>query len=117
MAVYGHAVPGGVEDSPTVTWIVPDPRASKAIIACTYLFVASYGPTWGPIGWIYPTEIVPLHIRSKVVSVATFFNWICNFSLTFFTPPGFQHIQWKVSISPKPLSQKLLSNACYYRST
>lgn len=41
MAVYGHAVPGGFDDISTVTWIVPDPAASKAVIACTYLFIAS----------------------------------------------------------------------------
>jgi hypothetical protein len=28
--------------------------------------------------------------------VATLANWACNFSLTFFTPPAFQHIQWRV---------------------
>jgi hypothetical protein len=48
-----------------------------------------------PIGWIYPSEIIPLYIRSKAVSLATLFNWACNFSLTFFTPPAFQNIQWR----------------------
>ena len=51
-AVYGHAVPGGVDGVSTVTWIVPHAGASKAIIACSYLFIASYASTWGPIGWI-----------------------------------------------------------------
>ena len=97
MAVYGHAVPGGVNKVSTVTWIVPHAGASKAVIALSYLFIATYAPTWGPVGWIYPAEIIPLHIRSKVVALATFFNWAGNFSLTFFTPPGFKNIQWKVS--------------------
>lgn len=96
MKVYGHAVPGGVNDVTTVTWIVDQPGPSKAIIACSYLFIATYAPTWGPIGWIYPVEIVPLNIRSKVVSLATFFNWAMNFALTFFSPPAFKNIQWKV---------------------
>lgn len=47
MAVYGHAVPGGLKGSKTVTWVVPHPTASKAIIACSYLFIATYAPTWG----------------------------------------------------------------------
>lgn len=47
------------------------------------------------MGWIYPSEIIPLYIRSKAVSLATLFNWACNFSLTFFTPPAFQNIQWR----------------------
>ncbi|KAJ5132056.1 hypothetical protein N7448_006214 [Penicillium atrosanguineum] len=96
MATYGHSVPGGLEGSPTVTWKVTNSKASKAIIACSYLFIATYAPTWGPLGWAYPPEIIPLYIRSKAVSLATFFNWGCNFALTFFTPPGFQNIQWRI---------------------
>ncbi|CAI7664464.1 unnamed protein product [Penicillium manginii] len=91
MATYGHYVPGGLPGSPTVTWKVTNPKASKALIACSYLFIATYAPTWGA----YPPEIIPLYIRSKAVSLSTFFNWGCNFALTFFTPPGFQNIQWK----------------------
>ncbi|KAJ5386912.1 hypothetical protein N7509_009453 [Penicillium cosmopolitanum] len=96
MATYGHYVPGGLPGSPTVTWKVTNPKASKALIACSYLFIATYAPTWGPLGWAYPPEIIPLYIRSKAVSLSTFFNWGCNFALTFFTPPGFQNIQWKL---------------------
>lgn len=36
---------------------------AKAVIACTYLFVASYAPTWGPVSWIYPPELFPLRVR------------------------------------------------------
>lgn len=52
-----------------------------------------------PMGWIYPPEVVPLYIRSKAVSLATSVNWAGNFSLTFFTPPAFKNIQWKVCAS------------------
>ena len=47
MATYGHYVPGGLNGSPTVTWKVTNSKASKAVIACSYLFIASYAPTWG----------------------------------------------------------------------
>jgi hypothetical protein len=49
MASYGHAVPGGLNGVSTVTWQVTNPRASKAIIACSYLFIATYAPTWGQV--------------------------------------------------------------------
>lgn len=98
MSTYGRPVPGGLEGSPTVTWIVEHDGASKAIIACSYLFVATYALTWGPAGWIYPSEIIPLYIRSKAVSMATLANWAGNFSLTFFTPPAFKNIQWRTYI-------------------
>ncbi|KAF2464244.1 putative sugar transporter [Lindgomyces ingoldianus] len=96
MAAYGHYIPGGLNGVKTIAWKVDSPLASKAIIASTYLFVFFYSTTWGPMGWIYPPEIVPLYIRSKSVSFATACNWAGNFALTFFTPPGFQHIQWRM---------------------
>ncbi|KAF2173795.1 hypothetical protein M409DRAFT_48719 [Zasmidium cellare ATCC 36951] len=98
MANYGHAVPGGLNGVPSVTWVVDSNAASKAVISCAYLFVASYALTWGPIGWVYPSEVLPMYIRSKVTSVGVGVNWIGNFALTFFTPPAFQNIQWRTFI-------------------
>lgn len=114
MATYGRPYPGGLNNVKSVTWVVENSGASKAIIACAYLFVASYALTWGyvhpavlqrnstnvspsPIGWLYPAEVLPLYIRSKATSIGVGVNWVGNFALTFFTPPAFQHIQWRVS--------------------
>jgi hypothetical protein len=47
MASYGKPVPDGLKGSPTVTWKVTNGKASKAIIACSYMFIAVYAPTWG----------------------------------------------------------------------
>ena len=48
---------------------------AKAVIACTYLFVASFAPTWGPVSWIYPPELYPLRVRGKAVALSTSANW------------------------------------------
>ncbi|KAF4632831.1 hypothetical protein G7Y89_g5293 [Cudoniella acicularis] len=72
--------------------------ASKAVVACTYLFVASYAPTWGPVSWIYPPELYPLRVRGKAVALATSANWAFNFALAYFVPPAFANITWKVYI-------------------
>lgn len=68
------------------------------MIACTYLFVASYAPTWGPVSWIYPPELYPLRLRGKAVALSTSSNWIFNFALSYFVPPAFENIQWKVYV-------------------
>lgn len=47
MKSFGEPVPGGLPGSPTVTWQVTNGKASKATIACTYMFIAVYAPTWG----------------------------------------------------------------------
>jgi hypothetical protein len=69
--------------------------ASKAVIACSYLFVASFAPTWGPVSWIYPPEPYPNHLRGKAVALSTSGNWAFNFALGYFVPPAFVSIRWK----------------------
>jgi hypothetical protein len=44
MGSYGKAVPD-IQGNANLTWEVNGPP-SKAAIACTYLFVATFAPTW-----------------------------------------------------------------------
>ena len=54
LASYGHyAGPNGVENTPEASWEVSG-APSKALIASSYLFVASYAPTWGPVSLHLP---------------------------------------------------------------
>ena len=71
---------------------------AKGLIACTYLFVASFAPTWGPVSWTYPPELFPLRLRGKGVALATSGNWAFNTALSLFTPPAFANIKWKTYI-------------------
>ena len=95
---YGHyAGPQGVDNTPEASWSISGPP-SKAVIACSYLFVASYAPTWGPVSWIYPPELYPLRVRGKAVALATSANWAFNFALGYFVPPAFVNIKWQTYI-------------------
>ncbi|KAI9769720.1 MAG: hypothetical protein M1835_006667 [Candelina submexicana] len=94
---YGTHVPEGLDGIKEASWSVNGPPA-KAVIACSYLFVASYAPTWGPVSWIYPPELYPLRVRGKAVALATSANWAFNFALGYFVPPAFVNIQWRVYI-------------------
>ena len=95
MANYGHYYDD--PNNSVVRWTVAGP-ASKAIIACSYLFVASFAPTWGPVSWIYVPELFGNRLRGKSNSVSTASNWAFNFALGYFTPPAFHNIQWKTYI-------------------
>ncbi|KAL6887164.1 sugar transporter domain-containing protein [Trichoderma longibrachiatum] len=100
MAQYGHHVPGGFDGSSAVTWTMDDDATSAkaAVIAFTYLLVATYSFTWAPISWCYPSEIYPIRLRGKAVSIATSANWILGFANNYYTPPAFQNIQWKTFV-------------------
>jgi len=98
LADWGHyAGPNGVNDVKEASWAVTG-SPSKAVIACSYLFVASYAPTWGPVSWIYPPELYPLRVRGKAVALATSANWAFNFALAYFVPPAFVNIQWRTYV-------------------
>lgn len=69
--------------------------ASSTIVACSYLFVASFATTWGPASWCYPVEIFPSKVRAKAVSLATASNWFWNSILAFAVPTIPWHINYK----------------------
>ncbi|THZ49637.1 putative MFS glucose transporter [Aureobasidium pullulans] len=99
LGAYGtNPGPGGVGGNTPEASTEVTGAASKAVIACSYLFVASYAPTWGPVSWIYPSEIFPNRVRGKATALATSANWAFNFALGYFVPPAFINIRWQVYI-------------------
>jgi len=100
LATYSIAQPDGVDGNPNVTIRIPssNKHAAKAVIACSYLFVASFAPTWGPGIWIYCSEIFPLKQRATANGLCGSANWIFNFALAMFVPSAFKNITWKTYI-------------------
>jgi MFS family permease len=96
-AVYSRPAFDGEFDTAAISMVISGPP-SKAVIASTYLFVASFAPTWGPVSWTYPSELYPLRVRGKAVALATSANWAFNFALAYFVPPAFAQITWKTYI-------------------
>lgn len=54
-------------------------------IICLVGYVAFFAIGLGPITWVVNSEIFPLKIRGKAMTIAIFINWACNYlvSLTF----------------------------------
>lgn len=96
-ATYGTSVPE-LNDNTNIRMVVHYKPAAKAIIACSYLFVASFAPTWGPGIWIYCSEIFPLRQRALANGLTAAANWIFNFAIAMFTPVAFTNITWKTYI-------------------
>ena len=56
----------------------------SVIVVAIYIFC--FAATWGPISWLYSSEIYPLKVRAKCMSMSTASNWLLNFGLAFGTP-------------------------------
>lgn len=96
---YGQPNTDETRDSTNsdITWIVLNNRpASSAIVACSYLFVATFATTWGPVSWTYPAEIFPSRVRAMAVSLSTASNWFWNMVLAFAVPPLLWNISYKM---------------------
>ncbi|KAL0305830.1 UNVERIFIED_CONTAM: Sugar carrier protein C [Sesamum radiatum] len=57
------------------------------VVAFICVYVAGFAWSWGPLGWLVPSEIFPLEIRSAAQSLNVSVNMIFTFitSQTFFT--------------------------------
>ncbi|KAL1846529.1 hypothetical protein Plec18170_009108 [Paecilomyces lecythidis] len=60
--------------------------AGWVCVAMVYVFMFSYGLSWGPVGWAMPSEVFPSTRRAKGVGLATAVNWITNFIIGIVVP-------------------------------
>ncbi|KAK9459668.1 general substrate transporter [Lipomyces oligophaga] len=51
-----------------------------------YLYDVNFSYSWAPVGWVLPSEIFPIEIRSRAVAVTTSSAWISNFIVGLITP-------------------------------
>ncbi|KAI1141654.1 general substrate transporter [Hypoxylon sp. FL0543] len=94
-AIYGQ--PNDGTGSSDITWIIRDNvQVSSAIVAISYLYVATFATTWGPTSWTYTAEIFPSRVRAMAVSISAASNWLWNMVLAFGVPPLLWNINWKV---------------------
>jgi len=62
------------------------------IILSLFLYIGGYQVGFGPISWLIVSEIFPLHIRSKAVSIAVVINFILNFLVSLLFPMELQSL-------------------------
>ncbi|ORX95957.1 sugar transporter [Basidiobolus meristosporus CBS 931.73] len=67
---------------------------SYVCLAIIFCFVAFFAFTWGPIGWVYPSEIYPNRVRAKCLSITTVTNWTFNFLVGLVVPKLMESIKW-----------------------
>lgn len=70
-------------------------HASIAMVTMIYLYVIGYSASWGPIPWVYLSEIFPTRLRSYGVGLGAATQWLFNFCITEITPNAINHIGWR----------------------
>ncbi|KAJ9303750.1 hypothetical protein DTO217A2_6762 [Paecilomyces variotii] len=68
--------------------------AGWAGIAFIYIYDINFSYSFAPIGWVLPSEIFNLSIRSKAISITTSATWMCNFIIGLVTPDMLATISW-----------------------
>ncbi|KAB8236867.1 sugar porter family MFS transporter [Aspergillus alliaceus] len=68
--------------------------AGWAGIAFIYIYDINFSYSFAPIGWVLPSEIFNLSIRSKAISITTSATWMCNFIIGLITPDMLDSITW-----------------------
>ncbi|KAL1978863.1 hypothetical protein VTN31DRAFT_1722 [Thermomyces dupontii] len=91
----GEYVPDGVDGNLNVRIRVMGSKA-HTVIAFSYLLIICYALTLAPVCWVYAAEVWSLETRATGMGIAAIGNWLFNFALGLYLPPGFANITWKM---------------------
>lgn len=61
-------------------------KVGRTMVAVTNLYLFCFASSWAPAAFVIVSEIFPLRVKSKGMSLGLAANWIANFLLAFFTP-------------------------------
>ena len=93
----GTVHPGGIKNNPNITIELLGAKANTVIAFC-YILIILYALTLAPVAWIYAAEIWSLETRAVGMSIASTGNWLFNFALGLYIPPGFINIRYGMFI-------------------
>jgi sugar porter (SP) family MFS transporter len=62
------------------------PTQNKILIIFVAIDIFFFAASWGPVVWVVTSEIYPLKVRAKSMSISTASNWFLNFGLAYGTP-------------------------------
>lgn len=96
-----------------VMWL--DVRATPLLVALlVIIYNASFGYSWGPIGFLIPPEVYPLAVRSKGVSLSTATNWFANYVVGQLTPILQERIGWVMYLFPASSCVMSVATVMYF---
>ncbi|KAF4594331.1 hypothetical protein EYR40_009134 [Pleurotus pulmonarius] len=81
---------------PNALTIPPPPPASQAMAAMMYIYVCFYSMGWGPLPWVYCSDIFPTRTRHYGLALASASQWLWNFVVSKVTPEILTALQYKI---------------------
>ncbi|EKV06741.1 MFS monosaccharide transporter, putative [Penicillium digitatum PHI26] len=75
------AYQGSFEEHKAAGWVA---------IVFVWIFIINFAYSWGPVAWIVTSEVFPLSMRAKGVSLGGSSNWLNNFAVGTSTSPFLQ---------------------------
>ncbi|KAH8802461.1 general substrate transporter [Xylogone sp. PMI_703] len=95
MMVMMFIIGGVLNTHPPDTNATSVSPASIAMVVMIYLYVIGYSASWGPVPWVYASEVFPTRLRSYGVGMAAATQWLFNFCITYMTPTAVHNIGWR----------------------
>ncbi|KAL2180507.1 general substrate transporter [Thermothelomyces heterothallicus CBS 202.75] len=62
------------------------PTQNQILIIFVAIYIFFFAASWGPVVWVVTSEIYPLKVRAKSMSISTASNWVLNFGIAYGTP-------------------------------
>ncbi|KAK0199772.1 general substrate transporter [Desarmillaria ectypa] len=84
--------------SPSDTSVVSPEPASQAMAAMLYIYVCFYSMGWGPLPWVYVSDIFPTRTRHYGLALASASQWLWNFVVSKVTPDMVTNLGWKLFV-------------------
>lgn len=69
-----------------------------AILSFIFVFFAINNASWFGTTWVYPAELMPLHLREKGMGLAVIFYWLFDFMMVEITPIALERIGYRFYI-------------------
>ncbi|KAF9457603.1 general substrate transporter [Collybia nuda] len=76
--------------------IPPVPPASQAMAGMLYIYVCFYSLGWGPLPWVYVSDIFPTRTRHYGLALASATQWLFNFVVSKVTPDMVSDLGYKI---------------------
>lgn len=64
-------------------------------IAFIFLFNAAFAWSYGPVSWVYQSEVFSMRVRAMGTALSTASNWAMNVFISQISPIGLNRLGWR----------------------